>query len=346
MMHCNHSEGGFMRKPDDELKIDILELFGGELPSPSESLEEVISETTSTASSVEETPKETEGQFQEWMVARNKELELKSQELERRLQELQNQQSAPMDATVDTLSIESLQEVVGEPEAHKVDPSPEISSGPVLEVLSESVPVLSSNNSPIDFSAPIAPPFMTAKPNVANEPVPNMEFVAEPVPATPIVLDVPTAEEIKKLQADHEFFMLYDEFRNIIVYELKDLVGEKKTFTMLERTFELARAKYPEILRNANWDENGNLLENGSLDAQRLIDNKKTIDPTKVDAVVDVALSALLNLRLQAVEKGLGSGLRNKVRAHLYQWLNEKIQKSVSEQKDVTDMKKLNSYLI
>lgn len=35
-----------MRKPDDDLKIDISELFGGDLPSPSEKLEEADSIST------------------------------------------------------------------------------------------------------------------------------------------------------------------------------------------------------------------------------------------------------------------------------------------------------------
>src|ERR1035441_2977994 len=122
--------------------------------------------------------------------------------------------------------------------------------------------------------------------------------------------------------------MLYDEFRNIILFELKDIVGEKKTMTMLGRTVELAREKYPEVLPKPNWDSAGNLLEDGSMDSQRLIDNKKALNPQKANDVVDAALSALLRLRLQAVEKGLGAGLKNKIRARMYQWITEKTQKA------------------
>ena len=139
--------------------------------------------------------------------------------------------------------------------------------------------------------------------------------------------------------------MLYDEFRNIIVYELKDLVGEKKTLTMLGRTVELARGKFPEIFRNVNWDAAGNLLEDGSMDGHRIIENKKMLDPGNADEVVDAALSALLRLRLQAVEKGLGPGLKNKVRARMYQWISEKIQKAATEGKDGTILKRLSGYV-
>jgi hypothetical protein len=157
--------------------------------------------------------------------------------------------------------------------------------------------------------------------------------------------DPQKAEELKRLQADYEFLMLYDEYRNIILHELKDLVGDKKTYTMLERTVEIARGKYPEVFRNANWDTDGNLLADGSVDSQRVIENKNALDPSKADATVDAALSALLGLRLQAVEKGLGAGLKNKIRARLYQWINEKVQKAERDRKDVSFLIRLRAYV-
>jgi hypothetical protein len=310
MMHCRKLEGGTMRKPDDDLKIDISDLFGGDLGGPSEALEEGISETNAPAKSQApvETSPEAENKFQLWIESRNAELEAKSQELEQKIQQ------AP-----DTLSGNELQSVSEQ----------------------EEVPGALNSNSPVDFNTLVAPPF--TGPVVS----PSVQQSAEGSSASneaapPPVIDV---EAMKKIQAEYEFLMLYDEFRNIVDYELKDLVGEKKSHTMLGRTVELAREKYPDIFRNANWDASGNLLEDGSVDSQRIIDNKNTLDPQKADAVLDAALSTLLRLRLQAVEKGLGTGLKNKVRAHLYQWISEKTQKAGREGKDTTNLKRLSSYV-
>jgi hypothetical protein len=336
MMHRNLSEGGFMRKPDDDLKIDITELFGGDMPSPSDTLEEPAVAAAATTTSTEPVPEtsadETETRFQEWMNGRNKEIETKVQELEQRLQEVQVKPAVPTTPVEpDNFSGDELKSAVVPPPESKSAPAPppEIKPAPAEE-------------SPIDFSAPIAPPFMGAPsaPPEAAEAEASGETGEAAAP-----LDPQKIEELRKLQADHEFLMLYDEYRNIIAHELKDLVGEKKTNTMLGRTVELAREKFPEIFRNANWDEAGNLLENGTVDSQRIIDNKNALDPQKADTVVDAALSVLLNLRLQAVEKGLGTGLKNKVRARMYQWINEKIQRAGQEGKDVANLKRLSNFV-
>lgn len=300
-----------MRKPDDDLKIEIADLFGGAIAGPSEKLEEETPAEESAAAAT--APAQVENQFQEWMNNRNAELEAKTQELEKKFQEVPPVVPGPPD----TLSGGELMSVPSDP-------------------LTTAAPATSSA---IDFDAPIAPPFM----GKAAEPTPPAPAaVVPPGEGQAAPLD---AEELKRLQAEYEFLMLYDEFRNIIIYELKDLVGEKKTFTMLGRTVELAREKFPEIFRNANWDSAGNLLEDGSVDSQRLIENKNSLDPQKADVVLDNALSLLLRLRLQAVEKGLGAGLKNKVRAHLYQWISEKTQKAVREDKNAVSLKRLSSYV-
>ena len=300
-----------MRKPDDDLKIDIADLFGGAVTGPSEQLEEAAS-AEDTAPGVG-APPVAESQFQEWMTNRNAELEAKTQELEKKFQEAPPAISAPPDT---------------------------LSAGELMSAPSEPAPSASPGvSSPIDFSAPIAPPFMG--PTVAPTPSAPAES-APPGEGQAAPLD---AEELKRLQEEYEFLMLYDEFRNIIIYELKDLVGEKKTFTMLGRTVELAREKFPEIFRNANWDSAGNLLEDGSVDSQRIIENKNSLDSQKADVVLDSALSSLLRLRLQAVEKGLGTGLKNKVRAHLYQWISEKTQKAIRDGKNAVSLKRLSGYV-
>lgn len=303
-----------MRRPDDDLKIDIAELFGGDLSGPSEKLEEtsaLLESSTESPSHAHSSP-EADNHFKEWMNSRNVELEAKSQELEKKFQETAASEAA----------------------------APEKFSGEeILKASSDAESAVApASSSPIDFNAPITPPFMGR-----SAPPPSTES------ETPVSAEVPaaalSADELKKLQAEYEFLMLYDEFRNIILFELKDLVGERKTYTMLGRTVELAREKYPEIFRNANWDSSGNLLEDGSVDSQRLIENKNALNSQKADEVLDAALAALLKLRLQAVEKGLGAGLKNKVRAHLYQWISEKTQKAVQDGKNALNLKRLSGYV-
>src|SRR5579862_6940116 len=97
-----------MRKPDDDLKIDISELFGGDLPSPSETLEEAATVQSPTQFENANAPKPaTESQFQDWMSGRNAELEEKSQELEKRLQETPFSQIT-QSSTPDILSSQEL----------------------------------------------------------------------------------------------------------------------------------------------------------------------------------------------------------------------------------------------
>ena len=309
-----------MKKHDDDLKIDISELFGGDLPSPSDTIEETAAPDAPVAQVVPAQAPESDNRFQEFIDNRNAELEAKTQELERRLQELQAQLS-----------------VSQTPPPLPVSTTPEVQEPPPVAPETPSAPP------PIDFNAPIAPPFMGGS-SAASVPVSSPEPVSASEPAT-AAAESAGGGEIQKLQEDHEFLLLYDEYRNIIAHELKDLVGDKKTFTMLGRTVELARGKFPEIFRNANWDAAGNLLEDGSVDSQRIIENKNTLDPAKAEAVLDAALSTLLNLRLQAVEKGLGSGLKNKVRAHMFQWITEKMKKAGPGAKNAGILKRLNSYL-
>jgi hypothetical protein len=309
-----------MRKSDDDLKIDIADLFGEELPSPSDAIEDAAPAKPQAATAPpgpDRTPSEAEAQFKEWMDNRNSELETKVRELEMRLQELKQQPAPPPPPPLVVPAVPP-QESAGSP----------------------------AKASAVDFDAPISAPFAGQPPAVPSD---------NAAPASPVDIvsggqetpqDPHKIEELRRLQADHEFLMLYDEFRNILLHELKDLVGEKKTYTMLERTVEMARGKFPEVFRNANWDTEGNLLEDGSVDSQRIIENKNALEAGKADATVDAALSALLSLRLQAVEKGLGAGLRNKIRARMYQWITEKINRAQKEGKDTAFLKRLGSYVV
>jgi hypothetical protein len=143
-------------------------------------------------------------------------------------------------------------------------------------------------------------------------------------------LDVSDPAEEARLHRENEYLALYDQFRLMIQAELMDLVGEKKSKTMLSRTLEATRNKFPEYFRNANWDPEGNLLEDGSMDLQRLIHNKSLLDPTRADAVQDLSLKSLLDMRLVAVEKGLGANLRTKLHMKMQQWCVSKRQREVA----------------
>lgn len=312
-----------MKKPDDELKIDISELFGGELsntPDPSEEIVENVDGAVSEIAFIQVEAAAKDAQYQEWLLNRQKEMEIKSLELGKKIQE-ENAQLT------------------------EEQPNQENASAEIVSEDKITVPEISNTDkgSPIDFDAPIAPPFMGG---VVN---PTLDQSNTTIESNTTEETGPSEdqkyEELKKLQSDHEFILLYDEYRAILFRELNDLVGEKKTKTMLERTFELSRSKYPEIFRNANWDSKGNLLDDGSLDSQRMVENKNALDPGKSDLALDVALSHLLGLRLQAIEKGLGAGFKNKVRARLYYWINEKSEKAIKEGKDAFVLKRLMGFI-
>jgi hypothetical protein len=292
-----------MKKRDDDLKIDISEIFGENWEPPKPSGKSPSAEPPETASETTKlTTEEAEQAFLEWRAQRDKELENKTRELEKQIQEAQAAAAAQAAAPA---------------------------AGGEAVAAPEGTPAPTEAVSPVDFDAPIAPPFAGG------------EAGAE----APRESDPQRIESLKKLQQEYEFLMLYDEFRSILIFELKDLVGERKTFAMLERSVEMTREKHPEILRNANWDSSGNLLEGGCIDSQRIIENKNALDPHKADMTMDLALSGLLSLRFQAVEKGLGTGLKSKIRARMYHWIGEKIQKAVTESKDITNLQRLQSYL-
>lgn len=306
-----------MRKQDDDLKIDISDLFGGDVPAPPP--------TGAAAAEPAAPTQEQENEFQEWMSARNEALEAKTLELERKLHE-NSPEPFPQGPDDQLPTTEEAPAAV--PEAP-----------PVVEEAPVAPPAPATPESPIDFNAPITPPFMGGPAPAAATPAPAPEAAA---PAETVAQ---TEEELKRLQADHEFMLLYDEFRNIILFEIKDLVGERKANTMLSRTVEMAREKFPEIFRNANWDAAGNLLADGSMDHQRLIDNKNALGPGKANEVLDTALGTLLRLRMQAVEKGLGAGLKNKIRARMYQWISEKGKRASQDGKPPALFQRLSAYV-
>jgi hypothetical protein len=263
---------------------------------------------------------EQDEQFREWMNIRDEARQTQSHDLERKLH----------DSLHDSFPQAPDDQVAAPAEEPTLAPE---------EIPTQAAVTEPQGGSAIDFSAPIAPPFMgNSGPSVPTGDVdPAQE--AERAQAA-------QEAELKKLKSEHEFLMLYDEFRNIILFELKDLVGEKKALTMLARTVELAREQFPDIFRKTNWDPNGNLLEDGSVDPQRVIDNKNAMGFPRGEETLDSALSALLKLRMQAVEKGLGTGLKNKIRARMYQWITEKGKRSGADGKPSKDVQRLSGYIM
>jgi hypothetical protein len=149
-----------------------------------------------------------------------------------------------------------------------------------------------------------------------------------------------------RISEPQDLFIAFDQFRQIFLEELKDSAGPRKTGVMLVKTFEVAREKHPEVFRNANWDSSGNLLEDGSLNIQRMLDNKNALDQKQADIVLDEALVFLLNLRLQAIEKGLGADSSNKIRTHLKKWADETSQKNGYGKEDPKILRRLSNYLL
>lgn len=173
----------------------------------------------------------------------------------------------------------------------------------------------------IDFNAPIPRPFSTKleeKPEVAPQAAEPTETPASPSEEQEAAAPTPEElEEQRRLNEMQAYIENYESLRGVFLRELSEIVGEKKVYAMFERTYEAAREKYPQVLRNANWDDDGNLLEGGALNGMRIYQNKKKIDAEHPDQVIDVALEALLQLRLGAVEKALGTGMRSLMKTRL-----------------------------
>jgi hypothetical protein len=149
-----------------------------------------------------------------------------------------------------------------------------------------------------------------------------------------------------KASEPQDYYKAYDHFREMILEELKNSVGPRKTCGMLVKTFEAAREKFPDVFRNANWDANGNLLDDGSLNANRMMENKNALDSNQPDVLLDTALNSLLNLRLQAIEKGLGADTSHIIKEHLRKWVDEGSRKEGFGIDDPKILKRLSDYFL
>ena len=345
-----------MKKPDDDLKIDISEIFGGELNPIDTKSEE------SSPSEMEPGTEESDSKYQAFIDERNKLLEAKTAEIESGLTRPLIPVEVEPAVEFGEKEIVPTPEPVSEP-AVETDPELALESGPV-EPQSEVV---------IDFNTPMMPPFMgpvksgSGKNVAETSPVDAIAADAEELKAetakTEAEIEAAKEAEAAKIEAarieaekaealrqitfqkEFSFFLLYNEYREIIGHELKDLVGERKTNNMLVKTFEMSREKYPEVFRNANWDASGNLLEDGSLDATRMAENTLALDVSRRDITVNMGLTLLMNLRLQAIEKGLGAGLKNKLRARLIQWVTEKGESASPDGKEAILFRRLKNFI-
>lgn len=271
-------KGGFMRKPDEELKLNIDEIFGADWVAGSESQTADLS-------------------------------------------------MAPVESQLS--------------EENKTNPDikfNDLSNKPPVEPM---VLVVKSSNNGFNFPADSDKTGTTeAKTNAFAEKTDGELAEAEP---PSLIVKAGTTGTISEPQ---DFFIAYDHFREIFLEELKDSVGPKKTCVMLVKTFEAAREKHPEVFRNANWDANGNLLEDGSLNALRMLDNKNALDQKQAEIILDTALALLLNFRLQAVEKGLGSEFSTRIRTHLKTWAYEESQKDGYGKNNPQILRRLSNYLL
>jgi len=271
-------KGGFMRKPDEELKLNIDEIFGADWTAGPESKTADLSIAPVESQLSEETKIDSDIKFND------------------------------------------------------------LSNKPTVEPM---VLVVKSKNNAFDF------PVDSVKPETvevqSSSPAEKTEWKPAEGESPSIIVKAGTTGTVSEPQ---DFFIAYDHFREIFLEELKDSVGPKKTCVMLVKTFEAAREKHPEVFRNANWDVDGNLLEDGSLNPQRMLDNKSVLDQKQAEIILDTALALLLNFRLQAVEKGLGSEFSTRIRTHLKKWAYEESQKEGYGKNNPKILRRLSNYLL
>jgi len=93
---------------------------------------------------------------------------------------------------------------------------------------------------------------------------------------------------------------------------LSPFIGEKVSKKMLAWSLDRAQKTHP-ILKNVHWSPSGDLLDNGEIEVTRLVKNVEAFAGHPVVQLVKLALSDLLVIRLEAVEKGLGPSMKQAV---------------------------------
>jgi len=278
-----------MRQPDDELKLNVDEIFGDDWNEMPKSAREMPTMDSSTSQAVpEETAPESDIKFNDFT-------------------------NTPVVEPI-VMTVRSKKDNSFSTENTDLSTEPEIKQNQIE----------TTNNHQVENEDP--------------------SVVMRPGMSTPSIIVKPGTTG--RSSEPQDLFSAFDQFRLIFMEELKDSAGPRKTGVMLVKTFEAAREKHPDVFRNANWDANGNLLEDGSLNVQKMLDNKNALDQKQAEIILDTALSFLLNLRLQAIEKGLGEGVASTIRMRLKKWANETSQKNGYGKEDPKILRRLSNYLL
>jgi len=93
---------------------------------------------------------------------------------------------------------------------------------------------------------------------------------------------------------------------------LSPFISEKVAKKMLAWSLDRAQKTHP-ILKNVHWSPSGDLLDNGEIEVTRLVKNVEAFAGQPVVQLVKLAMSDLLVIRLEAVEKGLGPSMKQSV---------------------------------
>ncbi len=152
---------------------------------------------------------------------------------------------------------------------------------------------------------PSPPPPMEAPPIVLEEETPEAE--APPAPA-------PGEEGLSKQQIEQvvELGHQFEIGRARMEQVLTPFIGQKVTRKMLSWSRDRVQKTRP-ILKNVHWSPAGDLLDNGAIEVDRLARNLEYFRGQDVVALTKAAFLELLDMRLSAVEQGLGASLRQAV---------------------------------
>lgn len=98
-----------------------------------------------------------------------------------------------------------------------------------------------------------------------------------------------------------------EEIRKIIEKELVEVMPLRNVNNMLLRTLEKTAVNFL-ILKNTNFNSDGNLKLNGAIDNERLLQNLEKYKTVimEIDKEIENSLKSLLKMRLNAIKAGLG----------------------------------------
>ncbi len=151
-----------------------------------------------------------------------------------------------------------------------------------------------------DIEAAAPAPLPGASTGSAQAQAPSSAAAGAAGSARDILIDVEQKE-------NDAFNYMLDETRKTMFTFLAPMIGIKAATNMLNKTVEKARTKGPVVLKDANWKIDGSLREDGSIDPDRILANVQKVPvATRVDDFL-TAFHALVNLRINAVEQGLGA---------------------------------------